>query len=280
MIRILILLSVFLLSCTAGVRRDKVQITFVQISDPQFGFGLEGYEHDLVSFRQAVKQTNELKPDFVVICGDLVHHATDSAFSDFIRIKEGFEMPCYVVPGNHDVGNIPNDKTLGYYRKTIGKDYYMFQHKGYSFFITNSLLWKSHVENETVKHDQWFKEMVEKQSEEQTPIIVFGHYPLYVKSPEEEEDYYNFPLNKREELLNLFLQNNVKAYISGHTHMAVINNYHNIQLVSGETTSRNFDTAPLGFRLWKISSDTINHHFVSLQLPIINQSEPDYETVN
>ena len=64
----------------------------------------------------------------------------------------------------------------------------------------------------------------------------------------------------------MFLQNNVIAYLSSHTHKLEINKYENIQLVSGETTSKNFDSRPFGFRLWQVSSDTIIHHFVSLQV--------------
>ena len=60
---------------------------------------------------------------------------------------KGFKMPCYTAPGNHDVGNIPNDTSLKYYRKTIGKDYYKFKNKGYSFIVTNTQLWKVNVEN-------------------------------------------------------------------------------------------------------------------------------------
>ena len=94
----------------------------------------------------AVDKVNELKPDFVVICGDLVNHANDSSYADFLRIKEGFHMPCYLAAGNHDVGMTPNDTTLAYYRTTVGADYYHFLHKGYAFIVTNSQLWKSDVE--------------------------------------------------------------------------------------------------------------------------------------
>ena len=80
-------------------------------------------------------------------------------------------------------------------------------------------------------------------------------------------------MTKRQEILELFKQYNVDAYLSGHTHWIVINNYENIQLVSGETTSNNFDSRPYGFRLWQVSSDTIKHHFVSLQSLVIEPSE-------
>lgn len=258
------ILSAFLflnISCSQKVQKP---FSFVQLCDTQLGMG--GYEHDIQSFKQAVKLINELKPDFVIICGDLVDDASDSSYSDFLKIKGEFKIPCYVASGNHDIGNIPNDTTLSYYRKSVGDDYYYFQNKGYSFIVTNTQLWKVTVENESEKHDKWFKETLTDQSIKQHPVFVIGHYPLFIRQPDEEEHYFNFPLGKRQELLKLFLQNNVIAYLSGHTHKLVINNYENIQLVSGETTSKNFDKRPFGFRLWEVAADTISHRFVPLKM--------------
>ncbi len=257
---IIIAVLVFNISC---IETEQEPFSFVQLCDTQLGMG--GYEHDLRTFKKAVTQINELNIDFTVICGDLVHDQNDSSYSDFLKIMRGFKMPCYVASGNHDVGNIPNDTTLSYYRKIIGEDYYEFQNKGYSFIVTNTQLWKVNVKEESEKHDNWFKETLKIQNSKQYPVFVIGHYPLYNEFPEEEENYFNLPLVKRKEILELFKKNNVKAYLSGHTHKLVINNYENIQLVSGETTSENFDNRPLGFRLWQVSSDTIKQHFVSLR---------------
>ena len=264
---IIISLLIFLISCT---ERKQRPFSFVQLCDTQLGTG--GYVHSLNSFKMAVKQINPLNPDFVVICGDLVNNPNDSSFSDFKEIMKGFKMPCYTAPGNHDVGNIPNDISLNYYRKTIGKDYYKFKNKGYSFIVTNTQLWKANVEYESEKHDNWFKKTLKDKSVSDNPVFVIGHYPLYLETLEEKEAYYNLPLTKRKEILNLFKQNNVKAYLTGHTHETVINNYENIQLISGSTISKNFDKSPLGFRVWKVHLDTIIHHFEPLQSTIIEKN--------
>ncbi|GAB5555529.1 MAG: hypothetical protein Sapg2KO_51200 [Saprospiraceae bacterium] len=230
-----------------------------------------GYEHDVSTFKQAVTQINELKPDFVVICGDLVQEANDSSFSDFLDIKKGFQVPCHVASGNHDVGNVPNDSSLSYYRNTIGKDYYDFQHKGFSFLVINTQLWKNSIEHESEKQDNWFAKTLKTQKAQDSPAFVIGHYPLYTELPNEAEHYFNIPLAKRTHILELFKENHVIAYLSGHTHKLTINNYENIQLVSGETTSKNFDDRPFGYRVWQVSSDTVQHHFVPLQTSSIHQ---------
>lgn len=253
-----LILLIFLISCT----QKQKPFSFVQMCDTQLGFG--GYEHDLRSFRAAVNQINVLNPDFVVICGDLVDQPNDSSYADFKKIMGDFNMPCYPAPGNHDIGNIPNDSTLTYYRKTIGKDYYKFVHKGYAFIVTNTQLWKADKGEESKKHDNWFKKTLEDEHVQNHPAFVIGHYPLFLKTEDEKEEYFNLPLANRKELLELFEQNNVVAYLSGHTHRTVINHYENIQLISGETTSKNFDRNPFGFRLWTIG-DSITQHFVALK---------------
>lgn len=240
----------------------KETFTFVQLCDTQLGMG--GYEHDKQTFRQAVQQINILKPDFAVICGDLVHHATDSSYADFKSIVSGFEIPCYLAPGNHDVGNIPTEKSLSYYREVVGSDYFTFHNKGVDFVVTNTQFWKVSVENESDKHHKWVANTLDSLSAKHASIFVIGHYPLFVDSPDEKEKYFNLPLVTRKELLKLFENNKVKAYLSGHTHRTVVNTHHNIQLVSGETTSKNFDNKLMGFRLWSIEKDTISHQFVPL----------------
>jgi 3',5'-cyclic AMP phosphodiesterase CpdA len=240
------------------------EFTFVQICDTQLGMG--GYEHDVNSFKQAVKQINALKPDFVVICGDLVDKAEESAFADFMQIKAGFAVPCYCAAGNHDIGNSPTAESLEHYRKAVGKDYYSFEHKGYTFVVANASLWKAPVDGESEKHDAWFEETLDSASEKGSPVFVVAHYPLYITEPDEGEDYFNLPVDKRGKLLALFEQHGVVAVLAGHTHKTIINDYKGIQLVNGETTSKNFDERPLGFRLWHVGGERpFTHEFIRVE---------------
>jgi 3',5'-cyclic AMP phosphodiesterase CpdA len=224
-----------------------------------------GYQHDTTAFRQAIYQVNNMGVDFAVICGDLVNHASDSSFTDLQGLLDAFQIPFYLVAGNHDVGLVPNDSSLAYYRRTFGEDYYQLRHKGTSFVFVNTQLWKADIGEESSKHHLWFKEAIEK-SGKKDRIVVVGHYPLYISDLLEEEVYSNLPLDKRTELMNLFTENGVVAYLSGHRHELVINDHKGIQLVSGETTSKNFDKRPLGFRKWDVEHDTLTHEFIQLHL--------------
>ena len=238
--------------------------SFVQMCDTQLGMG--GYEHDVMTFKLAVKQINAMKPDFVVICGDLVQKSDDKSFADFNAIREGFALPCYCAAGNHDVENAPTVETLQRYREKIGKDYYTVEHKGYTIAVANTQLWKAPVEGESERHDVWFKETLESAKAKGSPVMVVVHYPLFTKTPDEEENYYNLPLPKRAEILTLCEENGVVAFLAGHTHKLIENEYKGIKLVNGETTSKNFDKRPMGFRLWDVGGETgLRHRFVALE---------------
>lgn len=252
-----LVLSALLFSCA----KEQKSFSFVQLCDTQLGFG--GYRHDSLSFHQAVRMINQLHPDFVVICGDLVNDRNAKSFTDFLAIAEGFEMPYYPAPGNHDVGNEPNDSTLAVYRRTIGPDFYHQDHKGCRVIVTNSQLWKSPVAGASEKHHEWFKAALAGHFED-GPLFVVGHYPLFLESPEEEEAYFNLPKPIRGELIGLLEQYEVSAYLAGHTHRRVINRHNGVNYVGGETISKNFDETPLGFRLWTVAEDTAYHQFVAL----------------
>jgi 3',5'-cyclic AMP phosphodiesterase CpdA len=236
---------------------------FVQMCDTQLGFG--GYDDDVDRFSRAVAQINALNPDFVVICGDLVNTANEKSFSDFKRIKDRFQVPCHSAAGNHDLGNQPTTKSLKFYRETIGNDYFHFVHQGFTFVIVNTQLWKAPVQEETARHDTWLRSTLASARQQHSPVVIVGHYPLFLKTPEEDEEYMNLPQSKRHELLELYQQNGVVAVLGGHTHRLLVNSFQGVPLVNGETTSRNFDQRPFGFRHWHVAeSGALTHEFVPL----------------
>ena len=256
------LTGMMLASCRS--LRGPREFTFVQLCDPQLGMG--GYEHDLDSFGRAVDRINRLSPDFVLICGDLVHHRSDQSFADFTRIKDRLTVPVYCAPGNHDVGQEPTPESLERYRSVIGPDYYSFEYQGYTFAVVNTQLWKVSVPGESERHDAWLVDILEQAAGKNSPVFVVGHYPLFLSTPDEADEYMNLPVAKRNELLQLFERTGVVAVLGGHAHRLMVNEYNGIQMVNGETTSKNFDKRPMGFRLWNVSeAGEAAHSFVPLE---------------
>jgi 3',5'-cyclic AMP phosphodiesterase CpdA len=262
------LLGCSLALCLAGCAHMRSPVSrsfsFVQMGDPQLGFN--GYEADMARFQAAVKQINELKPDFVVVCGDLVNKAKPETYIDFKKLKAGFAMPCYCAPGNHDVDNQPTPFTLKRYRTAMGKDYFSFDHLGFTFVILDSQLWKSPLVGETEKQDAWFKNVLDRAARKGNSIVLVEHFPFFHKHPDEPDDYYNLPLAKRKELMATCENAGVKAIVAGHTHRTLLLEFGGIQMVTSENTSRCFDKRPWGFRLWHADSQGhLTNEFVELK---------------
>ena len=92
--------------------------SFVHASDLHLGYaqyGLEARRQDFDNaFTELVDKTIELKPDFMIIAGDLFHHARPSnttlenTIRNFKRLKD-VEIPVLTVDGSHD--SAPNTIT-------------------------------------------------------------------------------------------------------------------------------------------------------------------------
>ena len=116
------------------------------------------------------------------------------------RVQAGFKIPCHCAAGNHDVGNKPTAQSLKLYREKVGKDYYTVEHKGFTFVIANTQLWKAPLRGESGKHDAWFRDALANAKERKRPVVVVVHYPLFVEDPDEKESYWNLPVAKRKEI--------------------------------------------------------------------------------
>ena len=140
----------------------------------------------------------------------------------------------------------------------------------------NTQLWKSPVAGETEKQDVWLKETLAAASRRGSPVFVLCHYPFFLEKLDEADQYMNLPATRRSELLDLYEQHGVVAVLGGHAHRFIENDYNGIQLVNGESTSKNFDGRPMGFRVWHVGgSPPYRHEFMAVDYPTV--AEPNKE---
>ncbi len=262
-----LLLLVALVTCGPVFAAPPTPCSFVQLCDTQLGMG--GYESDKERFRLAVKAINAMDVDWVVICGDLVNNGgDDAAVADFRTIVEGFTMPCYLAPGNHDVLNEPTAASLARYRELQGKDYFAVSQSGFKLMILNTQLWKSPLEGESERHNAWYLSELAEAKASDTPVLLVSHYPPFIATVDEEEIYYNLPQETRTRVLQAAKENGVRAWLAGHAHKNILTEYEDIPIVISATTSKNFDGAPYGFRVWTLNeSGELTHRYEALDLP-------------
>ena len=148
-------------------------------------------------FMQAMDKVNQLAPDFVIMGGDQIMDAlsqsearADSLYDMYVALSRHMNMPVYNTMGNHEVFGIneisgvdPSHPLYGekMYEERIGKRYYAFDHKGWRFYILDSVDEKDdrqgyygHIDSMQI---EWLKKDLE-QVGKNTPIAISIHIPF------------------------------------------------------------------------------------------------------
>lgn len=253
---------------TAQKKNNDNPYFFIQITDPQFGMHEENarFEKETELYEKAVAQINRLKPDFVVITGDFVHDPNDeNQINEFKKItgKIASDIPVYLIPGNHDVGQVPDYQSLKKYKANYGADKFAFNHKGSRFIGFNTSLVKAEITKLEAKQFKWLKQELKK-GKKANHVIVFGHYPFFIQSFDEPEKYSNIKLEYRKKYLSLFKENNVHAIFSGHLHNNAQAKYEDIWLITTSAVGKPLGNAPSGLRIVKIYKDKFEHDYFGL----------------
>jgi DNA repair exonuclease SbcCD nuclease subunit len=113
--------------------------SFVHASDLHLGYsqyGLEARRQDFDNaFREVVDKTIELKPDFIIIAGDLFHQARPSNITlentirTFKRLKDA-GIPVLTVDGSHDSAPNTITSTILYPLDSAGLIFHLPRHPG------------------------------------------------------------------------------------------------------------------------------------------------------
>ena len=222
--------------------------TFIQMSDTQFGMftANKDFAHETANMEFAIATANRLKPQFVIVTGDLINAGSDAAqAAEYKRIVAKLDpaIKLYSVAGNHDVGNEPTKETLARYRERFGPDYYTFRAGEIEGIVLDSNLEKGaqNVPEEAAKMEAWLKtQLAGAQRAGVKQIIVFQHIPFFLKEANEEDQYFNIPKDVRARYLAMLHQYGVKQVFAGHLH-------HNAEGKDGDLEM--YTTGPVGMPL-------------------------------
>ncbi|MBN2130941.1 MAG: metallophosphoesterase [Sedimentisphaerales bacterium] len=250
-------------ACAAG--NGEGGFCYFVMADPQLFWGSKE------DWQRAVGCANRLKPDFVIVCGDLINHPGDEKEAKaYLEVAATLDetIPLYNVSGNHDY--VPSEpKSLGWYQARFGSPWYAFGHKNSFFVVFDSTMVKSGPEDGPLYQwqMQWLEDTLQAaQDKGYDHITVYTHYPLALRRADEDDEYFNLPRSRRRTLLGMFHKYHVDAVFSGHFH-------HNTYVKDGEleliTTSSSGIALeqmgqpkdPLGFRIVKMYPGRIEHQY-------------------
>nr|XP_019938938.1 PREDICTED: serine/threonine-protein phosphatase CPPED1 [Paralichthys olivaceus] len=272
-------------------REWKGPFCFIQAADPQLGLmkawkdgdcdgGGDEWAEEVELTKQAVEAVNQLRPRprFMVLCGDLVHAMPDTPFregqeKDLKVALKGMDpsIPLVFVSGNHDLGNTPTPSTVEQYCSAWGDDYFSFWVGGVLCLVLNSQLFYDASACPQLKEAQemWLEEQLSRASSSTEPkpkhVLVFQHIPLYLKSPEEEDDYFNLQRVVRQNLLDRFKKAGVKAVFSGHYHRNAGGCHGGLDMVVSSAIGCQLGDDTHGIRVVVVTADGVIHRYHSLE---------------
>jgi len=267
---------------------------FIQAADTQLGmihnfgspndtpFGTGGtpypdsrWEKEIELCKTSVEILNRMnpKPEFFIVCGDLV-----DAFADKwpeIRkrqekdLKEIYsklspEIPMICVCGNHDVGNSPTHATINMFKESFGDDYFSFYKNGCCFLVLNSQFYEdaSNVPDLYEQHEAWLESELDKAGKLGVEhIVVFQHIPWFVKEAEEDKFYFNVEKELRLKKLNQFHEAGVKKIFCGHYHRNAGGFYKDLEVVVTSAIGCQIGSDQHGMRVVTVKKSGIDHEY-------------------
>lgn len=250
---------------------------FIQLSDPQLGMFTNNadFVQDAANFEFAVAAVNRLRPEFVVITGDLVHKPGDPAqIAEYRRIagKIDAAIPVYHIAGNHDVENVPTPESLAAYTRIFGPDRFVFRHRGVVGIALNSSVIHSPEKSpaQLAEQEQWLRaELAKAKAENPRHIVIFQHHPWFIGGAGEADQYFNIPLARRAPYLALFREFGVRYLFCGHYHRNAEARDGAMENITSGPVGKPLGGAKSGLRVAIVRDDRIEHRYYDLgDLPV------------
>jgi len=270
----------------------KSSFFFVQAADTQLGMidtwggkdtvGAEypniSWDREIELCSQTVDLLNQMspKPAFFIVCGDLVDAFPDkwpeirsAQEKDFFKVfsKLNSDIPLVCVCGNHDVGNQPSKDTIHRYRSTWGDDYFSFWTHGCLFIVLNSQLYEdcSLTEDLASEQDEWLDQVLLETAKAKY-TFVFQHIPWFLKTPDEDKEYFNIETGLRMKMLNKFYDAGVSKIFCGHYHRNTGGWYKDMELIVTSAIGCQIGQDPHGLRLVKVQETEVEHAYHGLDV--------------
>lgn len=266
---LLLSLAIFFIQPLSGQDAAAGKSYFiVQVTDPQFGMndGGDKLAYEATRLEKAVTEINRLKPDFAVFTGDLVNDRENkSQWAEFRRITATIseKIPVLYIPGNHDIGSPASVESINEFKRMFGDDRFSHKHKKSLFIGINSCLIKSGPEDLEQEQRKWLEAELKKGRKAKN-IVIFSHYPFFIKEPAEPENYSNLPATKRMNYIGLFSSSGVRTIFAGHLHNNSTGRDGNIDMVTTSAVGKPLGSAPSGLRVIIIGSSGIRSEYYGL----------------
>ncbi len=254
--------------------------SFIHITDFHVG-DLRGFTESVwktigwKSIKRCIHEINLLKPDFVIISGDLVYGQLypleySKEYKNCFEMIQMFDVPTYLCPGNHDGYRRAREDGLKFWTEYFGPHYYSFDYGDYHFQAINSydlpasrrlcfffipLNWGGSLQDEQL---QWIEnDLVENSGD--LNFMFMHHNPLWETT---QDSLVGRRYKNREELLTIIDNNNVDMVLAGHVHFDNVTTVNDTIFITTTTPESGIDAEDgyWGYRLINIEDGEISSY--------------------
>ena len=231
-----------------------------------------GHEWDAARYTEAVAAVNSLRPDLVLIGGDMIDDPnSEDQYVEFMRISAEIsdDIPIRWVPGNHDVAAdtvVPTPESLTAYRSAFGPDYYAFDQGPMRFVALNTVV----IDHPEAAPGEWEAQLEFLEAElgdaaaAGKKVVVAGHHPLFKHSADEPDDYWNLPIERRKIILRLLHDHGVELALAGHWHRNSIAGDGRLAMITTGPVGYPLGDDPSGFRVIEATETGFSHRYIPL----------------
>ena len=225
---------------------------------------VEGHEWDADRLAVAVQAANHIRPDFVVVGGDMIDDpARAEQVEALFRVMHRLDpdIPVKWAPGNHDISSnflVPSPHDIEKYREIFGPDYYSFEWGATKFVVMNTVV-LDHPELVPGELDEQLVWLESEMNGYDGRIVLMGHHPLFLESADEGDNYWNLPVERRQRVLELAHAAGVRLALAGHWHRNNIATDGDLEMVTSGPIGYPLGDDPSGFRVVDVDPTRISH---------------------
>lgn len=234
--------------------------------------------------RQALAGISSSGSRFILLGGDIIEKPNNATQYTLFDSAMTTTLPWYPMPGNHDVGTDPTEIRMDKISAWIGRGYGRGPHNREFYgiavdslaalFVLNSQAPISNDPDARARADQQLAEMDSFFTAHAwaRQKLVCSHIPLFIKTRNEADSYFNVPTVYRNRILALMDKHGVKYYLAGHRHESGVSESGGITVFSQTSLSFQLGTEHRrGYYVFTVTRDTVQRGF----FPLVPPDRPD-----
>jgi Icc protein len=209
--------------------------TFVQISDSHIGFTLPANPDVLGTLNATVDAINALpqQPAFVMHTGDVTHLSKPEQFDTAKSVLGRLKAPVFVIPGEHDaIGTEGAQRFAAAFPNAAAPDgWWSFDRNGVHFVSLVNVFNFETMGVLGTKQLDWLAADLKAQKPD-TPIVVFGHVPLYALYPA-----WGWTTEDGAKAIAMLKRFSAVTVLNGHIHQIIAQREGNISFATAAATA-------------------------------------------